>query len=377
MPSPSGSGVPTTGFAGRVAVDLAVYGATPAGLATAIVAAERGLSVEVAVVTGTELGGMMAGGLGWDDVLGVVENDTALVYGNASVYIRFTSLVLAHYRGISPLAANLSHHGTRHEPAVARAIFSTMLAAAGVTVWGDVALQAVELGANGAIASMVLVDSLGDSRSTRTVLAKVYADGTYLGDLLAATGAPFRVGRESRREFGELNAGVVYTMAAPNGGSVFIQGSTGAASPRIPAMSWRVCFSSDPANSVVPLSPPPGYNRSLYLGYLADFAAGRIESVFDAWSTPRPLPPDGTKFDMNCNPRPLGFVWVGPQKELIVSANTTRRAELVDELRTIALGLLYFQQTDSEVPKANRVTALGYGLCKDEFPNNDHFPTQL
>ena len=61
---------------------------------------------------------------------------------------------------------------------------------------------------------------------------------------MAMSGADWRIGREGRREFGELNAGVAFTTHA-GGGSVFLEGSTGEASPRIPAMTWRMCFTTN------------------------------------------------------------------------------------------------------------------------------------
>lgn len=73
--------------------DLVVHGATPGGIAAAITAAEtlalgqKGMSPRVllTVPIGTELGGMMAGGLGWDDILGVAEENISPVYGNNSM----------------------------------------------------------------------------------------------------------------------------------------------------------------------------------------------------------------------------------------------------------------------------------------------------
>lgn len=118
-------------------------------------------------------------------------------------------------------------------------------------------------------------------------------------------------------------------------------------------MTWRLCFSSAPTRKLM-TTPPANYNRSLYLGYLEDVSAKRIDSVWNAWSGPRPLPPDGTKFDINCNPRPLGFIWAGNRKDEYINATYARRQELLAELRDITLGLLWFQQNDDAVPAAQR-----------------------
>ena len=352
------------------AVDVLVYGGTPGGIATAVTAADNGASVQLVVAPGGELGGMSAGGLGWDDV--GLEGLSPAVYGTASIYAKFTRRVEAHYASISPAAAQLSHNGTRHEPHVARAIFAAMLAEAGVQVMLNGSVSTVTRSSSG------LITTVGFHVDGKTVIIapRIAIDATYYGDLLASAGAATRIGRESRSTFGELNAGVVFTKAS-TGGSVFLQGSTGESSPRIPAMTWRMCFTTNSSNMVSLTAPPPGYNRNAYVGYLHDRQAGRISSVFQAWSSPRALPPTAVKFDMNCNPRPLGFVWVGAQKEAIIGANHTERASLIAELRQLALGLLFFQQHDPGVPRVDRAEAQRYGLCADEFIDNAHFPTEL
>ena len=104
-------------------------------------------------------------------------------------------------------------------------------------------------------------------------------------------------------------------------------------------------------------------------------------TVYHRRSGPRPLPPAGTKFDMNCNPKMLGFIWAGSRKEEYIAAhvagNYTKAAQLVQEFKHLALGLLYFQQQDAAVSLANRTQAQRYGLCADEFIDNENFPYVL
>ena len=40
-------------------------------------------------------------------------------------------------------------------------------------------------------------------------------------------------------------------------------------------------------------------------------------------------------------------------------------------------GLIYFWTHDPAVPPAIRAKHAAQGLCKDEWPSNEHFPTQL
>ena len=142
--------------------DVVVYGATAAGVTAAVAAHEAGASVTL-VAPETHVGGMVSGGLGWTDV-----GDPGVVGGLAR---RFYQAVADHYD--APLWAVKGP-----EPHVAERILSDML-------------DGVEV-------------RLGD---TETPDAAVYVDAGYEGDLMAARGVPYAVGRESRDLYGESWAG--------------------------------------------------------------------------------------------------------------------------------------------------------------------------
>ena len=370
----------------EVRIELVVFGATPSGIAAAITAASNPSSVSVAlVVSGKTIGGMMTGGLGWDDVYGWntsislqmeggISPRSYSIYGNSSIYTQFADQIQQYYASISQKALDLSVQGTHHEPHVALEIFEEMLSIANVRVIYSTGLPTVKMTDDNVSIESVTLRNHSTPTQTLNLLADVFIDASYEGDLLHAAGAPNRVGREGRSEYGELNAGVVFT---DNVQRSFLRGSTGAASSKVPAMTWRLCFTTNASNQVNISMPPPLYNRSLYLGYVEDVNDGRLSSVWHAWSGPRALPPDGTKFDINCNPRPLGFIWAGDQKDRYINANETERQALVSELQGMALGLLYFQQHDEAVPPSERTSNKRFGLCKDEFQENGHFPTQL
>jgi hypothetical protein len=142
--------------------DVAVFGATPAGVAAAVTAHEAGARV-ILVEPGRHLGGMVSGGLSWTDV-----GDTRVLGGFAR---RFYQAVADHYG-----AALWELRGP--EPHVAEQLFADLLD--GV----EVLLGTCELPA-----------------------AAVTIDASYEGDVLAARGLPFRVGRENRALHGERWAG--------------------------------------------------------------------------------------------------------------------------------------------------------------------------
>ena len=98
-------------------------------------------------------------------------------------------------------------------------------------------------------------------------------DATYEGDLYAAAGAEYRLGREARDGFDEPHAGVVYFDYQEK---KFLPGTTGEASKDLPAFTYRLCLTKDPKNSHKLSKPPPGYDRSVYLGYFDDLKSGRL-----------------------------------------------------------------------------------------------------
>ena len=185
---------------------------------------------------------------------------------------------------------------------------------------------------------------------------------------------PYSVGREARRDYNELNAGVVFQNP---GTHTFLRGSTGVGDGHVPGYTYRLCLTSN-ASLAVPLrGPPPHYNRSLYLGYLADHEAGRLPSLWSAFSSPRALP--NAKFDMNTNPRPLGFAaaFGTALKDLYPDGSWPLRDAVAADIRQRTQGLLYFLQTDADVPPKDRAEALGYNFTSDEFADNGLFPFQL
>ncbi len=142
--------------------DVVVYGATACGVMAAV-AAHRAGARTVLIEPGRHVGGMVSGGLSWTDV------------GDARV---LGGLCRRFYEAVA------SHYGTSlwevrgPEPHVAERLLGEMLD--GVDVRLD-------------------TDQLPD--------AAVVVDAGYEGDVMAAAGVPFAVGRESTALYGERWAG--------------------------------------------------------------------------------------------------------------------------------------------------------------------------
>ncbi len=359
--------------------DVVVYGATSGGIAAAVSAARLGHSVAL-LDDHEHIGGMAASGLGKSDV----ETREAI----AGLFREFVDRVYRHYvdkYGAGSKNVELSRGGYYYEPSVAEKVFNDIVAAEPrIKVFTGRRLIEVSRQGNRITAIRAVNRHTG---SQEQYAGKIFVDGTYEGDLAAFGGARYRSGRESRADFNELHAGVVYQDHETR---TFLAGTTGEGDRRIQAYTFRLCLSTDPANQVVLRAPPPGYDRRRYTGYFDDLKAGRLgqpAQMKDGMGYFAPtfgtmvralsiaeLP--NSKTDVNMNPRPLGF----PFAEINYSypeADWEERDRITAEIRNLTLGLLYFLQNDPEVPAAHRQLANRYHLAKDEFTDNGNFPWQL
>lgn len=363
------------------ATDVVVYGGTPGGLASAIAAARLGSRV-IVVEPNQHIGGMTTSGLGKSDI-----ENRAMIGG---LFLEFVAGQLRHYRdtyGPDHENIKLCRDGYYAEPSVSETVFEAMLGAEGerITVLKGYRLAAAHT-SNDTLKSITIQRK--KDGSTRRLHAKVFIDATYEGDLYAAAGAEYRIGRESRDEFNEPHAGVVYFDYQEK---KFLPGTTGEASTDLPAFTYRLCLTKDLQNSHRLSQPPPGYDRSVYLGYFDDLKAGRLAG-------PKVLKPGrgynplhfGTlvralsvtdipnnKTDVNMNPRPLGFPFTEENRGYIEGDEATRD-KIRERIRNLTLGLIWFLQNDSEVPAEHRKLANELHFPQDEFTDDgEHFPFQL
>lgn len=359
--------------------DVVVYGGTPGGVASAISAARLGRSVAL-VEYHKHLGGMTTSGLGKSDI------ETREAIGG--LFVEFTRRVKEHYvEKYGPNSENvkLARDGYYYEPSVAQKVMDAMVARESrIRVFVHHRLEEAIRSGNRLRAIRVRSRSSGQMLELR---GGVFIDGTYEGDLLAFAGARYRLGRESRAEFNELHAGVVYQDYETR---VFLAGTTGEGDRRIPAYTFRLCLTTDPANSRPLTAPPPGYDRNHYTGYLDDWRSGRFSppkvmkdgvgyfaptfnTVVRAISIAE-LP--NRKTDVNMNPRSLGFPFSEINYEY-PEADWEERERITAQIRNLTTGLLYFLQNDPEIPPEHRKLAGQYHFARDEFADNDNFPFQL
>jgi hypothetical protein len=335
--------------------ELFIYGASPAGLGAALTAAREGLRVLVAEPWG-QIGGMVTGGLGRTD-LGRPE----MVGG---VFREFMDRVVRHYAaryGADSAQVKDCSGGERFEPSVAKQVLTEMLAEAGVEVLLRRAVASAEVDA-GAVTSVTL-------ESGERISADAFVDASYEGDLLAAAGARYRVGRESRSEYGEEYAGHLFWD--PSKGRSTEHG-TGEGDDRVQAYCFRLCL-TDREEHRFPIEQPPDYDPARY-GLLRAYLAAaprRLKDVLLLGQLPN------GKWDVNN----WGFCW--QSMDLIegnagyVEGDWTTRRDIARRHREYQQGLLYYLQHDPSVPSDLRAEAARLGLCRDEFAERGGWPEQL
>jgi hypothetical protein len=362
-----------------ISTDVVVVGGSPAGIMSAIAAARAGVKVTL-VEYHNHIGGLSTSGLGKSDI----ENKNAII----GLFREFARNVLKYYEETyGPDSENVKKckQGYYYEPSVAEKVFNAMIAKEkNITLLLNYQIE------QAATEGGKVVELVFKNRSTeesQKLKAQVFVDATYEGDVYALAGAEYRLGREGKDEYNETHAGRIFFDYNDN---VFLPGSTGEADKNIPAYTYRLCMTDDPANSYVMTEPPSGYDRNNYLKYFDDLKEGRLSGpkvfkeghgyykahfdtmmrVFSFAEIPN------RKFDVNTNPRPLGFPF--PEENAnYVEADWKQREKVFQRHRELALGLLYFVQNDPEVPEEHRKMANQYHLAKDEFTDNEHFPWQL
>jgi hypothetical protein len=351
--------------------DVIVYGATPGGFCAAIAAAREGASVILLEPT-DHVGGVNTGGLCFSDsnqtvrskVLGLFEEWHARIekdYQQRSVELPYK-------------VSEKDHKPWTYEPHVAAKITQQMLDEAGVKVLTKRALKSVTKEGTH-IAKLTTTD--GD------FAAKVFVDGTYEGDLMAAAGVSWTIGREGRQEFGEPLAGKQYSKAKlPISGldaagkplpliTTTDAGPEEAGDKNVMVYSFRLCVTKDPANRV-PFPQPANYDPARFEVVRRYFAQEkRPHLLWDLY----PLP--GNKFDANNG--------IGKQFSMGLvgacngwsEADEAGRAKIWEAHKQYTLEMHHFLSTDPAVPEELRQQMAEIGLCRDEFPAYSHWSPQL
>jgi hypothetical protein len=387
-----GLGLPGAAAAEKT-YDVVVYGGTSAAVTAAVQAKRMGRSV-ILVSPDKHLGGLSSGGLGWTDT-----GRKEVIGGLAR---EFYHRVWRHYQKDDAWRwQRREEYGNRgqgtaaidgdkrtmwiFEPHVAEAVFDDLVREHGVPVVRDEWLDRGR-GVEKRGTRIVAITTL----SGKTFRGRAFIDATYEGDLMAAAGVSYHVGRESTEVYGEKFAGVQKDVRHhghhftepvspyvvpddPTSGllprvSAEPPGENGQGDHRVQAYCFRMCLTKVPENRV-PFEKPEGYDPGQYELLARVYATGWGETFrkFD------PIP--NAKTDTN-NHGPLSTDNIGMNYDY-PEASYARRREIVAEHERYQKGLMYYIANDPKVPGEVRREMSAWGLAKDEFRDNGHWPHQI
>ena len=376
--------------------DIVIYGGTCAAITSAVQAKQMGKSV-IVVSPDKHLGGLSSGGLGFTDT-----GNKAVIGGLARDF--YHRIYLHYQKPTSWVQQKQSEYGNKgqgtpamdgenrtmwiFEPHAAEQVFEDYVKEFGIEVVRDEWLDR----AKGVTKEGDKITSI-TTLSGKTYAGKMFIDATYEGDLMAAAGVDYHVGREANSVYGEEHNGIqvgvlhhghhfgavkqpisAYKIPGDPKSGVLPRISTepvgefGAGDKRVQAYCFRSCYTTDPSNRI-PFPKPEGYDASQYELLLRVLNADWPE-FFEKFD---PIP--NFKTDTN-NHGPFSFDNIGYNYDY-PEASYERRREIIAEHRLYQQGLLWFVANDPRVPKKVQEELQTWGLPKDEFTDNGNWSHQL
>lgn len=351
---------------GTDSYDVVVYGGTSCGVVAAMQANRMGKSVCI-IEPGKYLGGLTTGGLGATDI-----GNKAAIGGLSREF----------YRSLG------KHYGEeetwKFEPHVAEKLMNDMARESKAAIYMSQYLVGVEK--DGA-----QIKSIKTSAG-RTIHGRMFIDASYEGDLMAKAGVSYAIGREANSQYDETLNGVQperrthqfdvavdpYRIEGDPASGLLprIQkedpGRKGDGDKRVQAYNFRMCLTKRPEIRV-PFARPEGYDPSQY-ALLARYlqkaeAAGKTVQVMN-----NVMLVNG-KTDTNNNGA-FSTDNIGMNYDY-ADADWPTREKIVREHEIYQKGFMYFLANDRSVPEKYRKEASEWGLARDEFTDNGHWPHQL
>lgn len=362
--------------------DVIIYGGTPAGIIAGVAAAREKASVVIIEPT-KWIGGLVTGGLtrsdtGREDTIGGLAREffTRAAAGYEPKWMWFA------------------------EPHTNMAAFQAMLREGGIEVVIGQRLKAVER-AGQRIASITTEDGTAYT-------GKQFIDATYEGDLMAKVGVSYIVGRESRAQYGEALAGFTPMPVRPRSDEVmanvcsclggtathYIHGTPikiqardesgkllfgvreakaepGSADKLTQAYNFRVVVTQR-EDLRIPFPKPQTYDPARYellLRLIKAYPSVRFGRLFHLGAVA------GGKYDLNAQGL-FSTDYPGGNTDYPDGDYASRDRIWQDHVDFIQ-GMLWFLGNDKRVPQALRDETNSWGLCRDEFADNGHWPYAL
>lgn len=382
--------------------DIIIYGGTSTGISAAIQASRMGKTV-VLIEPTNRIGGLTTGGLGQTDIgkkeaVGGISRE---FYQNIRLHYNDPAnwkwQKPSEYKdgGQTQTAENEQAMWT-FEPSAALKVFHDMLKIEQVKLVYNQRLNRK----NGVKKKGGRIHSIR-MESGETYVGHMFIDATYEGDLMAAAGVSYTVGREANSQYGENLNGIQWSQEAKtmigghsrnsinhnfvDGVDPFVEkgnpesgllpfissmgpGQEGTADKGIQAYCFRMCLTDHPENRIL-FAKPAGYKELNYELLLRNYEAGEKNVPWINSSMPN------RKTDTNNR---LGFStdYIGQNYDF-PEASYKEREKMVQAHRAYQQGVMWTLANHPRIPEAIRKEVSRWGTCKDEFDTADGWQQQL
>ena len=372
--------------------DIVIYGGTSAGIAAAVQAKRMGAKALV-IEPGYRIGGLTTGGLGQTDI------------GRKEAY---GGIALDFYKDVRRWYSDPAHWKHEKAPAYAadgqckgsedaKAMWTFEPSAALAILEGWERRDGLEIvrgerldrGPGGVTVEKGRITAIR-MESGRVCRAACFIDATYEGDLMAAAGVKYAVGRESNATYGEKYNGIQVAQAKyhqffsgvdpyvvkGDPASGLLPGvepydpaeKDGDGDRRVQAYCFRMCLTDVPENRI-PFAKPEGYDEREFELLFRDFEqrAAHPEEVKGylvglCWINSRmPCRKTDTNNRHGFSTDFIGGNWNWPE------ASYAEREEIFARHLQRQKGLMWTLANHPRVPEYVRKEVSRWGTCRDEF----------
>ena len=393
--------------------DIVVYGGTSAGIAAAIQSSRMGKSV-VVIEPSARIGGLTTGGLGQTDIGNkqVIGGISREFYQNIRRYYEKAEnwkwqKKEEYMDGGQTRTAKGEDAMWTFEPSAALKVYAEMIAREKIDIIYNQRLNR----SNGVKKQGQHIVEI-EMESGEKYRGKMFVDATYEGDLMAAAGVSYTIGRESNSEYGETLNGVQANKVSttlrgtvskngihhnfidgvdpyivkgdPSSGLLpFIveggPGIDGHGDKGIQAYCFRMTLTDHPENRI-PFKKPKNYNELEYELLFRNYEAakGAVEKMYNYGD---PLVPwinsamPNRKTDTN-NQKGFSTDFIG-QNHDYPEASYAEREKIIERHRSYQQGLMWTLAYHPRIPEKVRNAVSKWGTCKDEYERDDGWQEQL
>ena len=382
--------------------DIVIYGGTSSGVAAAIQSSRMGKTV-ILIEPTSRLGGLTTGGLGQTDIgnkqaIGGVSRE---FYENIKQYYDKPEpwkwqMKQEYLDGGQTRTAENEESMWTFEPLAALKVYDHMLKDEDIEIVYNQSLDR-EKGVTKHEGSLVSIAM----ETGELYLGRVFIDATYEGDLMAAAGVSYTVGREANQKYGENLNGVqandtsltLTGVVSRNGMhhnfvdgvdpyiikgdeksgvlpyiNVAGPGQPGTANKQLQAYCFRMCLTDHPENRI-PFAKPESYDELNYELLFRNYESGYSRIPWIHSSMPN------RKSDSN-NRDGFSTDFIG-QNYSYPEASYEERKRIVERHRLYQQGLMWTLAYHSRIPEKIRDEVSRWGTCKDEFEREDGWQQQL